>query len=350
MAETNQYDSLGEKTRQINIAMKYTGGDVEKAKQMVNGQLDDVIIIKGRFSAGGHTYGVFLVFFNIEHNYIMNINSLLTDTKSIHDKVSINDGWKFFYSKFKDYVGSELKPGSGSGGSYEFTRHLADSLGGYDIFEYIVDNNIEIVTDILVEIIEKYYQRDETQCQLNFEKTSSLQLELLGIPAETVPISREKPVDEDTSSESEEEKLIAKIEKEAEHIVDGRVIVSPVKGKYINDILPGDRMKVLLTNENDDIAVKVATAQKALTSDGEMLPVKARVKAKIPLREGGFAIYGVVAKNILAKIVEEENVKIEMETVQTAEVKAGKDSQSLLYLALLIGALLIGLLVIIMLV
>jgi len=319
MAETNQFDSLGEKTRLINTALKYTRGDVEKAKQMVNGQLNDVIITKGRFSVGGHTYGVFLIFFNIENNYIMNLNSLISDTRSIHDKVSINDGWKFFYSKFKDFVSNEVKSGPKGGGSYEFTRHLIESLGGYDVFGYIVENNIEIVTDILREIIEKYYNRDETQCQLDFEKTSSLQLELSGIPVEEPSITKEKPGDE--TDPSEEERLIARIEKEADHVVDGRVIVSPVKGKYINDILTGDKMKVLLTNENDNIAVKVATAQKAITPDGEMLPVKARVKAKIPLREGGFMIYGVVAKNILVRIVEEENVKIEMETTQAAEVK-----------------------------
>jgi hypothetical protein len=348
MAETNQFNSLNEKTRHINIALKYTGGDMDRAKQMVNGQLNDVAITKGRFSVGGHTYGVFLVFFNLTNNYIMNLNSLLTQDKSLNDKISINDGWKFFHSKFKEVVSDETETNKTSGSTYDFTRHLINSLNGYGVFNYVAENNIEAVTDILREIIEKYYNRDETQCQIDFERTSSLNLELMGIPVEDPPSAQESG--QSDQGLSDVEKQIAEIEKEADHIITGRVIVSPVKGKYINDIQQGDKIRILLTSKEDEISVKVANAQKAITPDGEMLPVKARVKIKIPLAEGGFMIYGVVAKNILARVVEEENVKIEMESAPQAETVKETDNQTMLYIAVLIGALFIALLVIVMLI
>ena len=348
MPELNQFDSLNEKTRHINIALKYTRGNMDKAKQMVNGQLNDVVITKGKFSVGGHTYGVFLIFLNLENNYIMNLNSLLSPSKSLIDKISVNDSWKFFYTKFKDVVNSEADSSQKAGSSYEFTRHLIESLSGYNVFDYISDNNIESVTDILRELIEKYYNRDEAQCQVDFENTSSLNLELAGIPVEEPTETTEKAPD--GPGLSDEDKLIAKIEKEADHVIDGRVIVSPVKGKYINDIQQGDKIKILLKNEDDQISMKVAEAQKAITPDGEMMPVKARVKAKIPLMEGGYMIYGVVAKNILARVIEEENVKIEMDSSLQPEAKKETDSQTLLYIAILIGALFIALLVIIMLI
>lgn len=348
MPELNQFDSLNEKTRHINIALKYTRGNMDKAKQMVNGQLNDVVITKGKFSVAGHTYGVFLIFFNLENNYIMNLNSLLSPSKSLIDRISVNDSWKFFYTKFKDVVNSEADSSQKAGSSYEFTRHLIESLSGYNVFDYIVDNNIESVTDILRELIEKYFNRDEAQCQVDFENTSSLNLELAGIPVEEPTETAERAQDE--TGLSDEDKLIAKIEKEADHVIDGRVIVSPVKGKYINDIQQGDKIKILLKNEDDPISVKVAEAQKAISPDGEMMPVKARVKAKIPLMEGGYMIYGVVAKNILVRVIEEENVKIEMESSLQPETRKETDSQTLLYIAILIGALLIALLVIIMLI
>jgi hypothetical protein len=348
MPELNQFDSLNEKTRHINIALKYTKGNMDKAKQMVNGQLNDVVITKGKFSVGGHTYGVFLIFFNLENNYIMNLNSLLSPNKSLIDRISVNDSWKFFYTKFKDVVNSEADSSQKAGSSYEFTRHMIESLSGYNVFDYIVDNNIESVTDILRELIEKYYNRDEAQCQVDFENTSSLNLELAGIPVEEPTAATDKGQEE--TGLTDEDKLIARIEKEADHVIDGRVIVSPVRGKYINDIQQGDKIKILLKNEEDQISAKVAAAQKAITPDGEMMPVKARVKAKIPLSGGGYMIYGVVAKNILARVVEEENVKIEMDTTQQIEERKETDGQTLLYIAILIGALLIALLVIIMLI
>ncbi|MBP7582505.1 MAG: hypothetical protein KBA61_00625 [Spirochaetes bacterium] len=348
MAETNQFNALNETTRLIKIALKYTGGDMEKAKQMVNGQLNDVAITKGRFSVGGHTYGVFLVFFNLANNYIMNLNSLLTPSKSLNDKISINDGWKFFYSKFKEVVNEEAETSKTAGSSYEFTQHLIASLNGYGVFNYVAENNIEAVTDILREIIEKYYNRDEAQCQIDFERTSSLNLELAGIPLEEPSSARVAAPSE--TSPSEPESLITQIEKDAEHVITGRVIVSPVKGKYINDIQQGDKIRILLTDKNDTISEKVASAQKAVTTEGEWLPVKARVKAKIPLTEGGFMIYGVVAKNILARVVEEENVKIEMDSTPRAEAVKETDSQTMLYIAVLIAALFIALMVIVLLI
>lgn len=346
MPENNQFNSLGETTKNINIALKYTNGDIEKARKMVTGQWNDVVVTKGRFSVGNHTFGIFLFFYNKENRYIMNINSLLSKSKSLHDKISINDNWKFFYSKFKDFVNLESPPENDSVSSYEFTRHLIDSLKGYEIYDYIAESNLELSTDALIEIIAKLFNREEVNCQIEFEQTSSLVLELSQIPVEEPPSSKEQA---DGTGISAEEKLMAKIESEAMHVIDGRVIVAPVKGKYIKDIQQGDKIKVLFTNEEDSIAAKVASAQKAITDEGEMLPVKARIKAKIPLKEGGFMLYGVVAKNILARIVEEENVKIEMDVPQQTPTNEKTNSPLLLYVAFGSGILLIILVLIILL-
>ena len=48
----------------------------------------------------------------------------------------------------------------------------------------------------------------------------------------------------------------------------------------------------------------------AFDQEGGRLPVPGRLKAKIPLEKGGTMLYAVVAKGVLAKIFEEENVKI----------------------------------------
>ncbi len=100
------------------------------------------------------------------------------------------------------------------------------------------------------------------------------------------------------------------IEAQVEYVIPGSVIVSPVKGKYINDIKAGEKITVMLSGK-DPVSDKIARMFNAITSDGQYLPVKARIKEKVPLSTGGFAIYALVAKNVLVKIIEEENVKIE---------------------------------------
>ncbi|MCX7678773.1 MAG: hypothetical protein N2316_06105, partial [Spirochaetes bacterium] len=220
-----------------------------------------------------------------------------------------------------------------------------NSITGYDIYDYISEKNLDLATDAITEIISKLFNRQEVNCQLEFEQTSSLMLELSEIPIE------EPPNDDhfQETIQSEEEKLMKKIESEASHIINGRIIVSPIKGKYIRDIAVGDKIKVLL-HENDDIAKKVAISQKAITPEGELLPVKARIKAKIPLPQGGFVLYGVVAKNILARIVEEENVKIEIDITQQQSETNNTSTHLPLYIVVGLGFFFIILLIIILLI
>ncbi len=47
MAEQN--DALNDTSKQIEIAKKYTRGDIVKAKDMVAGQYQDIMVVKGEF-------------------------------------------------------------------------------------------------------------------------------------------------------------------------------------------------------------------------------------------------------------------------------------------------------------
>jgi hypothetical protein len=57
-------------------------------------------------------------------------------------------------------------------------------------------------------------------------------------------------------------------------------------------------------------------------------------------------MYGVVAKNVLAKVIEEENVKIEMDSPRSAVKTENPESKVLIYSALMLGLLLIVILII----
>ena len=96
-----------------------------------------------------------------------------------------------------------------------------------------------------------------------------------------------------------------------------------------------------MLNTRDAVSHKILTVLNAIDSDGKISPIKGRVKAKIPLEKGGYIIYALVAKGVLAKIVEEENVKIQMDVPEEEVVGKETDDSKIIYLMLAIVVLII---------
>jgi tetrahydromethanopterin S-methyltransferase subunit G len=257
------------------------------------------------------------------------------------DSIRIFDGWKFFYADFIKLVKRE---GDQSNASYDFTGHFADSVQGYNIYPDIESDAPERVTDTIREIIGKFYNAPPSQCQIEMEPANSLAVEMEGIPIESAPGSDEGG--EDAVTGTELDRRLEEIEKQAEFVIPGKVIISPVRGKDINEVRIGDNVKILLINQ-DQISVKVASLLNAITEEGDFLPIKGRVKEKIPLEKSGYIFYALVAKNVLAKVVEEENVKIEMEGAEQVEKTTSSERMLILYISLLVGLFLCALLIII---
>lgn len=319
------YASLNDQTQLINKALKYTNGNIEKATQMAAGLLQDVAVVKCRIRCS--KVGAVYIFMNVEQKYIININSLITTYFEIYNKIRIFDAWKQFYNTFGD-MAADL--GGLTDESSSFTHYLTDAVEGYDLYEPARMQNIQALSELFQEIIDKYFS-ENTDCQVEIEKTTSLILESEGIPMEL------------PERESEEEEVLApdemkmrEIESQVEFVVPGSVILSPVKGKNINEIKQGERIVIML-NGKDAISDRIARMFNAIAPDGKYLPVKARVKEKMNLSGGGYALYALVARNVLVKIVEEENVKIEIEK-QEQKKEEGRD-KLLFYVALLIGML-----------
>jgi hypothetical protein len=340
MSETStQKDTFSEKSRLLDIALKYTNGDMERAKLMVAGQYNDVKIIKGKFDIENvKVFGIFLVFVNVPNNYIMNITTLLMQNDNVIQKASIFDSWKTFYSDLADFTQSET---DNALPSYDFNLHLSESLENYDIYSAIEQDNLEDLTDMIKDIISKFYSVNVIVCKLSLDAASSLNLELSNVPVEepgTFTETHEPEKVEDVQTDK-----LTEIESRTDYVISGRVIISPIKGKYINDIKTGDKIKVLLTG-NDNVSRNVAKTLNAMSEEDEILPITIRITEKIPMEKKGYYIYGLAAKNVLVRIVEEENVKIETEQAQKAtktlkSEKTKSDSKMIIYLVLMFGLL-----------
>jgi hypothetical protein len=336
-----QQDIFSEKTKLLNIALKYTGGDIQRAKFMVSGQYNDVKIIKGKFEIDEiNIYGLVLIFINIPNRYIMHLDTILMSTENTIAKASIFDSWKTFYTDMTNFATKDEKT---SVPSFNFTKHLVESLENYDIYTNLESDNLEDITDKMTDILRKFYTAGRVNCQLNLDNSNSLTLELAKIPIEEK--KKASGIDGTGKLDGENAAKIEEIESKSDLVLNGRIIISPIKGKHISEVKVGEKIKVILTG-NDQVNKDIAKKLNVLTEDNEILPLNMRVIEKFPMERKGYYIYGLIAKNVLVRIIEEEDIKIEIDSVQKP-LKAVKDStkkrdnRTVLYIVLLTGLLFI---------
>ncbi|MBN2158855.1 MAG: hypothetical protein JW807_05625 [Spirochaetes bacterium] len=298
MAE--QSDSLGEKTRLVDIAMKYTRGDILKAKEMASGQYQDIMVVKGKFLVEKKRFsGVFLAFFNYIQEYIANVSTIISSQPIMFERTRVFDDWKSLY---KDMVA--YRQGSDMMDSENFNYFLLDSFVRYDVFPDVQEKNLDDLTSTVKDIIAKSFNVDIVKCQIELESTSSLAMVQMDIKID-LP-GAESPRPEEIIQEDDR---VTKIESEAKYIVEGKAVVAPIRGKNVNELAAGDKIRVMLTGK-DLVSEKIQRLLNAFDSEGGRLPITGRVKEKIPIEKGGYILYAFVAKAVLAKIYEEENVKI----------------------------------------
>ncbi len=336
---TEQYDSLGEKTKLVDISLKYTRGDIEKAKEMAAGHLQDIGVIKAKFydSESGES-GLFFAFINTVDEYIANITALLSFNSSIFERVRIFDHWKSLLSDANGY-----RSGTDIIDSGAFQDMLLDRLISVDVFPDVQEENLAELIRKINQILIEHYNNEDVKCQVELNVTSSLTLEMEGLAVDVPDFGDgQQEVDEKPVEAVYEDERLKGIEQEAKYIVPGSIIVSPVSGKYVNDIELGEIIKVLLPGK-DAITRKLIEVLNATNDEGTVIPVKGRLKAKIPQEKSGYILYALVAKGVLAKIIEDENVKIQVDDSVKREVEKSKmDSKLLIAIAVVIALLIIS--------
>ncbi len=327
------FDSLGAKAKSFDIAMQFTHGDEGKAKAMVSGQYNDIIALKGKFLVPDNdNSGMFLAFFNIIDEYIATILTAISPTTEVFDKLRVFDDWKSVFSDYKEFQGNSHMLDSNT-----FNDYLLDSFISRDVFPDVQDGKLNDLTTTVNEVLSQSFNVSFVQSQIELEQTSSLAMVEGGLVLDI-------PEDGDTDEGGEDTQVAVAeniYEKEADYVVDGKVIVSPVKGKYVNDIVEGEKIKVLLTGR-DVVTQKILKVLNAYDEDGQILPINGRMKGKIPLEKSGYTLYALVAKGVLAKIVEEENVKIQVDRPEDKKNKTPqKDSRIMMIVALVVGILIL---------
>ena len=200
------------------------------------------------------------------------------------------------------------------------------------------EHNLDTLTSTVREIISRSFNAGPVKCQLEFDNADSLSLELAGVPID-IPGPDKKDIAEIVA----EDDRVTAIEKEARYVIEAKAMLAPVRGKNVSDLMPGDRIKVLLTG-SDVVSDKVLKLLNAYDANGSRMPITGRIKAKVPFEKGGYMIYAFVAKGVLAKIFEEENVKILLDSPQEEPVKDSGifDRRIIIVMAVIVGLILLS--------
>ncbi len=331
MAE--KVDSLNEKNRLIDLAMKFTNGNMNKANEMVAGQYLDIIAVKGRFLVEKKGFsGLFIAFFNYIQEYISNITSIISSKSMLYEKTSVFDDWKLMYQNIR-----KEKEGSDMLDSQNFNYFLMDSFIGYDVFADVHEHKLDDLTSTVTEIISKSFNIPSVKCQIEFEPTSSLAMTVAGVPID-VPGMEKK----DAGASGEEDDQISKIESEAKYVIEGRAVLAPVRGTNVNELKPGDKIKVHLPG-TDMVTEKILKLLNAYDDESMRIPVTGRLKAKVPYEKNGYILYAFVAKGVLAKIVEMENVKLLLDKPfdETQGMARSSDNRLIYIMGIVVGLIIL---------
>ncbi|HPS59591.1 MAG TPA: hypothetical protein PK514_15930 [Spirochaetota bacterium] len=317
--------NFSEQSRKHQIALYYTMGDQDKAKKMVTGGYTDLYVIKCIFSSSS-VYGGFIVFINTAYLKAVSGYIIVTRSFDLVDVKTTKD-WRTFE---KILVETAKK------GEHDevFSNQIRDGL-----IKALTLQEVSNLSKLLEQdngiAINRYMQRfissvaglQNMELKADYEQISSLAMELHSFTSAKIqPDEFTKGQGKDQTAEVEIEKNEdALAGKDVKLILNGALILSPLKGKEISRVTAGDRIMISLVDKNPR-TIDVAKAFNAYDSDKGIRPIPGRV-VSIKL-EGYYTIYAIVAKGIYVKIIEEEPlIKIAMDPAHYLSADGGKDDE-----------------------
>jgi hypothetical protein len=313
--------SFSEQSRKLQIAMYYTYGDDEKSKKMLSGAYLDMYVFKGRFSSSS-VYGAFLLFFNTAYLKLMHIYTIVSRSYETSE-IKTSKDWRNFE---KEIVEISKAGDFDEGFSGELKEYLAKGLNLKEltkILKLLEQDDAIAVNHEFQRFLTDATGYQNIEVSIDYEKISSLAMEIHSITSSKVSpadlaMGHTKPKAPDVKIEKIDDPLEGK---EVKLVLNGALILSPIKGKDIFSLVEGDRIRLSLVDNNPK-AVEVARAFDAYDDEnGKFKPITGRIISK--KHEGVYTFFAIVARGIYVKIVEEEDsIKVAMDPSYYSNAKA----------------------------
>lgn len=315
-----QKDKATSEGKDVNyaIALYYTGGDEQCAREMLEGKYCDLYILKASFQSSSLS-GALLLFYNIKHMKLVDMSAYVTS-----GVMSPAPDPSVLWWEFEKAVSKLIREGEQD---HILVRTLRDGVARSFTKAFIADLNrfLENEDDIsLNRLIQKVVQDalglQRMEMKVVATNTTSLEVELKSITTRKINL---KNLETQKLNAAGQVKPLEEIPKNnvpqvgvdgVKLILRSSFILSPIKGKDITRLQVGDRVRINIIDKNPK-AVAVAKAFNAYDEqNNKFLPVNARIR-QIEKRDGkGIEAYALLAKGILAHIIEEEeNIKVAMD-------------------------------------
>lgn len=302
-----------ELTRKFHIALFYTNGDEDRAVKMLDGGNQDLYVIKGRFSSSTQN-GLFLIFFNSFNFQILSTSEIMSPAFALRN-VDPKLDWREFERQLVEHINK---------GDHDevMRRTMKDKIIAAFSITFMkevtkaIQNNDDIVLNRMFQrLMKDSLGLQNVDMEATFQPDSSLAMEIESLSSKKIDVESliKKKTQEAATEEKPSDGLARPVvgKDGIKLILKGGLILSPIKGKHISKLEVGDRVRVSLL-ESSPNAIKVAQAFNAY--DGKQFsPVNARMKLAYKT-DKGYEFYAVIAKGILAHIIEEEdNIKVAMD-------------------------------------
>ncbi|HNX23763.1 MAG TPA: hypothetical protein PKG60_06915 [Spirochaetota bacterium] len=327
-------NSLSEQTKKLQIALHYTFGDEEKAKKMLNGTYLDLYAVKGKFSSSS-VYGAFIVFLNTSYIRVVNSYSLISRSFEISD-IKTNQDWRNFE---KQLVEISKKTGFDEAMTSKLRDSMNKALTIQEItkFAKLIEQDDGIaVNHNFQKFISDVTGFQNVELSVDYEKISSIAMELNSVTSTKISDAAESAKEKVAEDDIKIEKLDDPLEgKEVKLILNGALILSPIKGKEISELSIGDRIMISIIDKSPR-AADLLKAFNAFRDDGSAKPIAGRIVSIKHLTD--YKIFAIVAKGIYIKIVEEEDfIKVAMDptyynTQSSTDEADGKKNRMLMFI------------------
>ncbi len=305
--------TLADQSRKHSIAMFYTSGNEDRARQMVAGKFLDLYVLKGNFSSSSLN-GAFLIFLESTYFKFVHGHSLLLKSYELEDLKTSKD-WRGFEKELVD-VGSRV----------EYDKTLSRQVKGAlraaltipeisNICKKLNSSDVIAVNSDLKKFLADAAGLQNVKLSIDYEQISSLSMELHSLTSTKVSDDKLNAFSKDNKEDASKMKVEAVDDplagREVKLVLTGALVLSPIKGKHINSLEEGDRILVSLVDKNPK-AVDVAKAFNAYDEEGNFKPIPGRVISSS--LTDFYTVYAVVAKGIYVKIIEEEdNIKVALD-------------------------------------
>ncbi len=162
--------------KKLQMAEKFCNGNTEKAKKLLNGEFDDILIIKGRLSdEEEEVFGLFLLFISrVFYRVVVNFFILTNYTVALQCKPALD--WKTFLNRIEKETQNpefDLKL------NQKVNDRLKELLTIKEIFpllEWMENNKIREIKEKFELLLEKAVRKQKIEVDLEFEDTTSFVL------------------------------------------------------------------------------------------------------------------------------------------------------------------------------